>query len=76
MSRVQLNCAEIYKLHVSPYKTAKTKVQDVLDRHKSVFGDDWGTMKDIKAKLSLKPDAKPKFVKARPVAQACQRRTR
>ena len=74
MSRVQLNWAEICKLHVSPSKTAKTKVQDVLDRHKSVFVDDWDTMKDIKAKLSLKPDAKLKFVKERPVAHALKER--
>ena len=69
-----MNWAEICKLHYSPSKTAKTKVQDVLDRHKSVFGDDWGTMKDIKAKLSLKPDAKPELVKARPVAHALKER--
>ena len=49
LSSVQFNWAEICKLHVSPSTTAKTKVKDVLDRHKSVFIDDWGTMKDIKA---------------------------
>jgi hypothetical protein len=39
-------------------------LKTVLNKHSSVFKDDWGTLKGIKAKLTVKPDAKPKFVKA------------
>ncbi|KAL5018941.1 hypothetical protein ScPMuIL_004663 [Solemya velum] len=44
-----------------------TVLQTVLDKHKNVFQDDWGTLKGIRAKLTLKPDSRPKFVKARQV---------
>ena len=40
-------------------------LKTVLDKHASVFKGDRGTLKGIKAKLTVKPDAKPKFVKAR-----------
>jgi hypothetical protein len=42
-------------------------IQTILGKYKSVFSEDVGTLKDIKAKFSLKPDAKLKFCKARPV---------
>jgi len=43
---------------------------DVLKRDKAVFGDDWGRLKDIKAKFLPKSGAKPTFCKPRPVALA------
>lgn len=46
---------------------AQNSLKSVLDKHSSVFNDEWGTLKGIKAKLNLKPEANPKFVKARPV---------
>ncbi|XP_062612487.1 uncharacterized protein K02A2.6-like [Saccostrea cucullata] len=42
-------------------------IQNILEKYQSVFKEDLGTLKNIKAKFSLKPDAKPKFCKARPV---------
>ena len=39
-------------------------------RHQSVFKDELGTIEGVKAKLFVKPDSKPKFVKPRPVPYA------
>ncbi|XP_033758151.1 uncharacterized protein K02A2.6-like [Pecten maximus] len=41
-----------------------------MDKHSSIFQDDWGTLKDIKARLNVKPGSHPKFCKARPVPYA------
>lgn len=41
-----------------------------LDKHSSVFKEDWGNLKGIKANLTLEPDATPTFVKARHVPYA------
>jgi hypothetical protein len=43
-------------------------LKDILARRDEVFKDEIGCVKGIKAKLHLKQDAVPKFVKARPVA--------
>jgi hypothetical protein len=45
-------------------------LKDILARRDEVFKDEIGCVKGIKAKLHLKQDAVPKFVKARPVAIA------
>jgi hypothetical protein len=42
-------------------------LKDILARRDEVFKDKIGCVKGIKAKLHLKHDAEPKFVKARPV---------
>ena len=42
----------------------------MLTRHKEVFKDELGTMKDVKAKLDIKPGATPKFFKPRSVPLA------
>ncbi|KAL6464598.1 hypothetical protein MHYP_G00269150 [Metynnis hypsauchen] len=47
-----------------------TGLSEVLDRHSGVFKDELGMMKGIKAKLNIKPDSKPKFLKARTVPYA------
>jgi hypothetical protein len=44
--------------------------EDILARRDEVFKDEIGCVKGIKAKLHIKQDAVPKFVKARPVAFA------
>ncbi|XP_061774106.1 uncharacterized protein K02A2.6-like [Nerophis ophidion] len=40
-------------------------IQEVLAKYDEVFKDELGTLKDIKATISVKPDAVPKFHKAR-----------
>ncbi|XP_062586311.1 uncharacterized protein K02A2.6-like [Saccostrea cucullata] len=59
----RLSMNYVYSQAVSPQQG----IQIILDKYQSVFKEDLGTLKNIKAKFSLKPDAKPKFCKARPV---------
>ena len=42
----------------------------MLDRHAAVFSDELGRLLNIKARIQLKEDPKPRFWKARPVAFA------
>lgn len=42
-----------------------SELSAVLEKHSDVFKDKLGTMKDITAKLDIKPDSKPKCCKAR-----------
>lgn len=47
------------------HPTTKPKsIQDVLDKYADVFKDELGTLKGIKAAISVKPDAVPRFHKA------------
>ncbi|KAL7854700.1 hypothetical protein SRHO_G00168900 [Serrasalmus rhombeus] len=48
----------------------ETGLIDILNKHADVFKDELGNMKNISVKLDTKPDAKPKFLKARPVPYA------
>ena len=48
----------------------RLKLEDVLEKHKGVFHDGLGTMKNLRARLQLKTGATPKFMKARPVPYA------
>ena len=41
------------------------ELQTVLDHHKEVFADQLGCIDGVKAKLHLKPNSQPKFIKAR-----------
>ncbi len=47
-----------------------TELSVVLEKHAEVFKDGLGTMKDITAKLDIKPGSKPKCCKARSVPYA------
>ena len=67
LKHITLNWPEIKAVRVC--KTDEN-LKTVLDKHASVFKDDWGTLNGIKAKLTVKPDAKPKFIKARQVPYA------
>ena len=42
-------------------------VNPVLERYSDVFSTELGTIKDVKAKLEVKPDAIPLFKRPRPV---------
>ena len=46
-------------------KAISTGLDSLLDQYHSLFTDELGTMKGITAKLSVKPEAKPKFCRAR-----------
>ncbi|XP_021354167.1 uncharacterized protein K02A2.6-like [Mizuhopecten yessoensis] len=49
----------------APNISTKTRLDGILARYQAVFNDDWGTLKNMKAKLNVKPDSHPKFCKAR-----------
>lgn len=47
-----------------------TSLAAILKKHKEVFRNELGSMKDITTRLSIKPEATPKFMKARSVPYA------
>ena len=62
-SRISLNWGEIHQVYSSSLKA-------VLDRHAAVFQEGLGKLKGYKAKITLDPQATPRFCKARPVPYA------
>ena len=67
LSEIQLDWNNI--LHVKTVST-NDKLKNVLSNYGSIFSDGIGKVKGVKASLTLKTDAKPKFLKARPVPYA------
>ena len=49
-----------------------SQLRTTIQNHPNVFKPGLGTVKGITAKLEMKPDARPKFCKARPVPYALQ----
>ncbi len=47
--------------------TVPPNLQDILDKHSTVFGTDLGHIKDAPATIHVDPAHKPRFYKARPV---------
>jgi hypothetical protein len=66
---LQLNWKEIKSVRLS-----KVSVQEVLEKHKTVFEPGIGKLVDIKGKLSMQDGVQPKFYKAREVAYALRPR--
>uniref|UniRef100_A0AAV2KXD0 ribonuclease H n=1 Tax=Knipowitschia caucasica TaxID=637954 RepID=A0AAV2KXD0_KNICA len=63
LDQIRLNWKMIKK--VTESTTKPKSIQDVLDKYADVFKDELGTLKGIKAAIFVKPDAVPKFHKAR-----------
>lgn len=63
LSCVKLNWEEIHQVYSSSLKT-------VLDRHSAVFEEGQGKLVGYKAKITLDPQATPRFCKARPMPYA------
>ena len=63
LSCITINWKEIHQIYSSSLKT-------VLDHHKAVFQEGLGELKGYKAKITLDPQATPRFCKARPVPYA------
>ncbi|XP_057711364.1 uncharacterized protein K02A2.6 [Corythoichthys intestinalis] len=63
LDQVKLNWKMIKK--VTQCAAKPKSIQDVLDKYDDVFKNELGTLKDIKATISVKRDAVPKFHKAR-----------
>ena len=57
-------------LHAVSAVSPKSLWQSVIDRHPDVFRDELGKVQGTTAKFYLKPDVKPKFLRARPVPYA------
>ena len=64
LHKFRLDWKTIFKLH------NQLTLQEVLDSHKQVFSDKLGTLKDYKVKFYLEEQAKPQFLKARPLPLA------
>ena len=47
--------------------TPEKSVNDLLSKYQDVFTNELGTLRDIKSKLTLKPDTVPVFCKPLPV---------
>ena len=64
LQTMRLNWKTIHSLHKSD------PVQDLLNKHSSLFREQLGTLKDVRAKLFVPSQAQPRFYKPRPVAYA------
>ena len=85
LSVIKLDWNSVFKRayesnYISGKVTNKVKVLEVLlNKHQAIFTDELGPIKNLKAKLSLKLDARPKFHKARSLPFAlrgCRKRNR
>lgn len=76
LEKLQLNWIDIKALHLEgiPMTDHTTYLNDLLKQHNIVFADGIGKLKDIKAHLTLKDNADPKFLKARSVPYAMRPR--
>ena len=61
LTNLRLNWQEIFSVRV------KQSLESLLKQHEGVFKDELGTLKGMKAKLHVDPQAKPLFYKARTV---------
>ena len=50
--------------------TPEKSLNDLLSKYQDVFTNELGTLRDIKSKLTVKPDTIPVFCKPRPVPYA------
>ncbi|CAH3164499.1 unnamed protein product [Porites lobata] len=75
LSRRRLGWTKICNIRVSetdlPQGVA-SQLRTTIQNHPNIFKPGLGTVKGITAKLEMKPDAHPKFCKARPVPYALQ----
>ncbi|CAC5375274.1 unnamed protein product [Mytilus coruscus] len=58
---------EIKEVHDIDQKKTGEVIKELQNKYKDVFKDELGTIKGIKAKLSLKDNSSPKYIKARTV---------
>lgn len=58
LAQVKLNWYEIFWVQ-------NATLNELLEKHKMVFGTDLGTAKGFKAKILVEPNAPPKFLRAR-----------
>ena len=69
---IKLDWDRIVPVHSVTKANLKVRLKSILDQHKIVFSDSIGKVKGLKAKLTLRENAQPKFVKARTVPYSLQ----
>ena len=76
LEKIQLDWNSISSRNSSNLHSVQndTSLDNLKSKYAELFSDDLGNMKEITAKLYLKDNAKPKFMKARPVPYALQDR--
>jgi hypothetical protein len=62
LHEIRLDWTEIHSL-----RSNSDSVATLLEKYSDVFAPDLGTLKDIKAKFTLKERSQPKFLKSRTV---------
>ena len=65
LNKIHLNWAELYHTQQSALT-----LQDLLERHQTVFSSELGMVRGVTAKLHVDPQAKPKFYRPRSVPYA------
>ena len=72
---IKLNWKKICTIQTDPSaEEVHESVEEVLNRHSTVFEGGCGTIRQFKATIHLKPDARPVFKKNRPVPFAMKER--
>ncbi|XP_060799470.1 uncharacterized protein K02A2.6-like [Neoarius graeffei] len=70
---IKLNWRDLKTVHAIEHRETDS-LEAVLKRHSAVFSDKLGTMRGVKARLTLKPDSTPKFCPPRNVPYALRPR--
>ena len=70
LSNLQLNWNELFSMK----EKQNENLEHLLDEFKEIFLNELGTMNNEKAKIYLKPNSMPKFLKARPVPYVLKQR--
>uniref|UniRef100_A0A3B3TFN7 Gypsy retrotransposon integrase-like protein 1 n=1 Tax=Paramormyrops kingsleyae TaxID=1676925 RepID=A0A3B3TFN7_9TELE len=74
LKKIKLDWKTIKRVSQNAKMPAPKALSEVLERYSHVFQDELGTLKDIRAVISVKPNAIPKFHKARPLPFAMKAR--
>ena len=72
LQSLKLNWMEIAKINsvTKNHFENKRELENLLAEYQEIFGTDLGKCKGVKAHLYVKPDAKPKFYRPRPIPLA------
>ena len=70
LSHIKLDWHSLFRISRENNFDTVQNLNQILDKHKNVFLPGLGTMKDTKIHIQLKPNAEPKYCKARPVPYA------
>ena len=74
---LNLDWKAINKVNIGPLAeiSIKTKIDDMMTKYNDVTKPQVGTLKGVKAKITLQENATPKFMKARSVPYALRAKT-